>query len=377
MKIALLTTDNREPFRQYDKEIPWFGSAPEALLQGFVDLPGAEVHVVTCTQRPMQSPARLAQNIFFHSLHVPKIGWLRTGYQGCIRAIHRKLRDIKPDIVHGQGTERECSLSAILSGYPNVLTIHGNMRSIAQVTQARPFSFYWLAARLEGFTLPRTQGIVCITAYTRELVRAEAKRTWVVPNAVDRSFFELSPVPATPPRILCVGSVDRRKNQNALIRALDVLRQRETFEVFFLGQVHRESPFGREFLDLLETRPWCHYEGFTDRASLKQHLCAASALILPSLEDNCPMVVLEAMAAGIPVAAARVGGVPELIRHGDTGLLFDPLDETAITAAAAELLGSEAKSRALRAHADALQRFHPTIIARQHLDIYRDVLTPR
>jgi hypothetical protein len=40
MKIALLTTDNREPFKEYEKEIPWFGTAPEALLQGFVGITG-------------------------------------------------------------------------------------------------------------------------------------------------------------------------------------------------------------------------------------------------------------------------------------------------------------------------------------------------
>src|SRR5471030_3182490 len=87
MKIAILTTDNREPYRQYDKPAPWFGTAPEALLQGFAQLPEIEVHVVSCTQQPMvSSPGKLADNVFFHSLHVPKIGWQRTLYQGCVRA---------------------------------------------------------------------------------------------------------------------------------------------------------------------------------------------------------------------------------------------------------------------------------------------------
>ena len=119
MKIALLITDNRDPFRKYEKEIPWFGTAPTALLEGFAKLPDIEVHVISCTQRPMKSPAKLAENIFFHSLLVPKLGWLRTGYQGCIRAVRRKLGEIQPDIVHGQGTERDQGISAVLS----VLTV--------------------------------------------------------------------------------------------------------------------------------------------------------------------------------------------------------------------------------------------------------------
>ena len=144
MKIAFLTTDNREPYREYHKPEPWFGTAPEALLQGFAQMQDVEVHVVSCTQQPMvSSPKKLADNTFFHSLHVPKIGWQRTLYQGCVRATRKKLRELQPDIVHGQGTERECSLGAIFSGFQNVLTIHGNMRLIAKVNKSRPFTFWW------------------------------------------------------------------------------------------------------------------------------------------------------------------------------------------------------------------------------------------
>src|SRR5438132_10296471 len=133
------------------------------------------------------SPVRIARNIFFHSLLVPKIGWMRTAYQGCIRAARRKLKEIQPDIVHGQGTEHDNALGAVFSGFPNVVTIHGNMRLIAKVNQVKPFSFPWLAARLEKLTLPRANRGVCITRYTQDAVSDLAKRTWVVPNAVDRS----------------------------------------------------------------------------------------------------------------------------------------------------------------------------------------------
>src|SRR5258708_1037988 len=105
MKIAFFTTDNREHTRDYANPVPWFGTAPEAVLEGFKVLPDLEVHVVSCTQRSMPSPKKLADNIWFHSLLVPKLGWLRTGYQGCIRAHRRKMAELKPDIIHGQGTE--------------------------------------------------------------------------------------------------------------------------------------------------------------------------------------------------------------------------------------------------------------------------------
>src|SRR5205823_257675 len=105
-----------------------------------------------------ESPAKLAENIWYWGLHVPKRGWLRSGYQGCIRAVRKKLKEIQPDIVHGQGTERDCALSAVLSGFPNVVTLHGNMAELARLLRARFGSYGWLAARLETFTLKRAGG---------------------------------------------------------------------------------------------------------------------------------------------------------------------------------------------------------------------------
>jgi glycosyltransferase involved in cell wall biosynthesis len=374
MKLAFLTTDNRQAHQEYDNPVPWFGTAPEALLQGFTGLPGLEVHVVTCTQRAMPSPAKLAENIHFHSLHVPKLGWMRTLYEGCVRATRRKLREIQPDLVHGQGTERDCSISAVRSGFPSVLTIHGNMRVMAKMIRARPFSFYWLAARIEAFTLSRAQGVVCITKYTQQMVESCNRRTWVVPNAVDGSFFDLGNEPATPPTILCVGTVDPRKNQNAFIRALDPLAGQRAFRVVFLGAAKAGVSYSAEFLELVRARPWCEFAGFADRATLKSWFVAASALVLPSHEDNCPMVVLEAMAAGVPVAAARVGGVPELIRDGETGLMFDPNEAQDMRRAVTWLLDDHEKVLAGNAKKEALRRFLPRAIAQRHVEIYEEVL---
>jgi glycosyltransferase involved in cell wall biosynthesis len=379
VKIVVLTTDNREAFRGYDKPAPYFGTAPEALLQGLAAFPEAEVHVLSCTQQPVTAPEKLAANIWFHSLLVAKIGWLRTGYQGCIRAVRKKLRTIQPDIVHGQGTERDCSLNAVFSGFRNVLTIHGNMRLISKINHARPFSFEWLAARLESFTLPRSDGVVCITAYTQRAVAPLARKTWVVPNAVDSAFFALQPSPASPKQILCIAQISVRKNQVLLIRALQPLAAKEKFELIFYGGADRADPYVNEFFQLLEGNPWCRFAGFADRSALRSALAQSAMLVLPSLEDNCPMTVLEAMATGVPVAAANVGGVPELITYEVDGVLFDPNDPESIRNGVASVLLREDRSARLAAAGKkkALECFHPKRIAARHLEIYHEVLNQR
>lgn len=381
MKIAILTTDSREHYRDYTNPVVSFGTAPEALLQGFAQLPDVEVHVLSCVRAPMKSPEKLAPNIFFHCLVVPKIGWMSTLYRGCIRAVRNKLRELQPDVVHGQGTERDCAISAAFSGFPSVLTIHGNMRLIAKVNHVKPFSFFWLAAKLERFTIPRADGVVCITHYTQEAVHDLARRTWVVPNAVDASFFDVNAQPPAekPPRILCVGNICLRKNQNAFIRALDSLAARRQFEMKFLGIATAGRPYDDEFLQLVRERPWCSYGGMADRNQLKQQLREATALALPSLEDNCPMVVLEAMAAGVPVVAARVGGLPDLIEEGTTGFFCDPTHAHSMSEALEKVFPGQSATADLakRAKKEALNRFHPQVVAQKHVEIYREVLSTR
>jgi glycosyltransferase involved in cell wall biosynthesis len=378
MRIALLTSDSREVLRDYTPARPTFGTAPEALLQGFADPSAVEVHVISCLQQPVVSPEKLAENIWYHALHVPKIGWLRTGYQGCIRAVRTKLDELKVDLAHGQGTERDCAISAVLSGYPNVLTVHGNMRLIAKVNRSRPLTYMWLAAKLERFTIPRSRGVVCITRYTKEAVTNLARRTWIVPNAVDSSFFSLKAKPESLPLVLCVGSIVVRKNQNAFIRALDTLQQKIPFTLCFLGAAGgKGDDYSEQFFREVQARPWCRYEGLADRVKLKSYFERASLLVLPSLEDNCPMVVLEAMAAGVPVAAAAVGGVPELITPERTGALFNPLDAESMRTAVEKILANTdfGQRVAKQASVEARQRFHPAVIAQRHIDIYREVLS--
>ena len=377
MRIVILTTDNREPHKDYANPQPHFGTAPAALLQGLAMIPEIEVHVVACIRRPVQSPEKIAPNIFFHSLVVPKIGWMKTLFQGCVRAARKKIQEIQPDIVHGQGTEADCSVSAIYSGFPNVLTLHGNLRLIAALNRERAFSYNWLAARLEGFVLPRTNGVVCITSYTQAAVQPLARKTWILPNAVDAGFFEVQSAPdlSSPPMILCVGVVCPRKNQNDFIRALDPLARQKKIRLVFIGQVDNGA-YGEEFRQLIQSRNWCEHVPFSGRDRVKEFFAKATIVALPTREDNCPMVVLEAMAAGVPVLASNIGGVPDLIRHEVNGLLCDPDKPETFRTATARFLDDHdfARRIAAEAKAQAQKRFHPLVIAQAHLKIYREVL---
>lgn len=376
LSISMIVSDDREVHRHYSSLTPFFGAAPGALLEGLAQLSEVQVHIVSVLQNPVNSPAKLAANIYYHPLIVPKWGWLRGAYLGCLYAIRRKLRQLAPALVHGQGTERYCSLAAAYSGFANIITIHGNMRRIARLSNAKPFTFEWLTARLEGFVLPRSDGVICVSTHARREVEALARRTWVVPNAVEASLFAVQRTPGDEPILLCPATVYRVKNQVGLICALDPLAQKRRFKLVFLGRADPAHPYTREFLHLVANRSWCVYEGLADRAQVKSHLARASVLVLPSFEENCPMAILEAMAAGVPVVAANVGGVPDLIEHMATGLLCNPADLNDICGTVSKLLDDEnlRMDLAHRAKIAAASRFHPAVVARRHVEIYHELL---
>ena len=337
MRIAVLTTDNRDHHRKYGVNQPYFGPAIEAVLQGLAERPNLEIHVVACTQQPMNAPDKLAGNTWFHLLHVPKIGWMRTGYQGCVRAIRRKLKELRPDVVHGQGTERECALSAAFSGFPNVATIHGNMGEVARSVGATLGSFLWCAARLEAFALRRVGGVLCNSAHTESLVRRYASRTWRVPNALRRAFFD-TPLPVRPALgnrffLVSVRSAPSNVRSNfwrwprsfisrviplnciLSVRQIPVIVMRPPFSAALRRWKVRAS-LATAAISLL--------------AELISAMDHASALIHAPKEEAFGLVVAEALARNLKVFAARIGGIPDIAEGVDGAHLFSLDDEAGL-----------------------------------------------
>ena len=377
MKIAFLTTDNRELLADYDNPNPHFGTAPTALLEGFSMLGDqVEVHVISCAKKKMTSPAKLAPNIWFHQPIVPQIGWGRTAFIGCAWSARRLIKSLKPDIVHGQGTERDCGVSMMLAPQlPKLLTIHGHMARIAEITHARFPSYYWLATHLERAAIRRANGVIALTHYTQSRIANSAKNTWIQPNAVDTEFFQVENRPE--PRLaLCVAGINPWKRQVELIEALQRLEPTSRPRLVFLGNAS-DSEYGLKFQQLIKANAtWCEHHGHIGREELRAWLARASILILPSIEDNCPMVILEAMAAGVPTAAARIGGIPDLIQEGLNGVLFDPRDADDMAAKIHSLTGDPILRDSLANSCKSLarERYHPKVIAERHLEIYREVL---
>ena len=379
MRIAIITSDGRAVTHDYASLSIGLGTAPEALLQGFATLSDLEVHVISCVQKNVTSPNKLADNIWYHSLHVPKFGWLRTGYQGCIRAVRKKLREIKPDIVHGQGTERDCAISAVLSGYPNVVTIHGNMAELAKLFSSRIGSYGWLASKLEDITLPRTAGVFCNSVYTKSLVAPRAKQTWIVPNPIRREFFKILPKATKNhrPIILNIGNISPRKRQVEILKMLQSLhKEGYDFEVRFVG-VCGDDEYGISFKRILaesNSAGFASYLGSMTTEEMISAMDSADALCHFPSEEAFGLVVAEALARNLKIFAPALGGILDIAGGIEGAELFPPEEWSSMRAGISRWI-KEGHPRSVVTNHIMEKRVHPRIIAENHVEIYNQVLS--
>lgn len=348
------------------------------LIVGLRNRKELEVTVMYGRMKVAPGEDRWDENI--HYLPIPYKPWPIPGIGGSYLArtyaILKALKTLKPDLIHAQGTERESGMVAALSKRPSILTLHGNFREIAKTMGAKPFDYLWLNALLENFAARRVNAILCISNYTESLVADLNSRLWTIPNAVHPSLFQVrnSPIEG---RVVCLAGIGPRKNQLAFVRACDALAEKSTsFHIEFWGPGNPSFPYDMEFHAAVGSRSWASYKGTATFDQIPEILTTADALVLPSIEDNCPVAILEALAAGVPVVASGVGGIPDLVSHGSTGFLAGAGELDLQVQALEEILSN----RDLRGHmstnarSDALARFTPDAIAEAHLQIYQELL---
>jgi glycosyltransferase involved in cell wall biosynthesis len=331
----------------------------------------------------MRSPEKLADNMWFHCLDVPKLGWLRTGYQGCIRAVRKKLRELQPDIVHGHGTERDCAISAALSGFPNLVTIHGNMAAQARQYRPRIGSYLWLAARLENFTVRKTMGVLCNSTYTRDAIAARARETWLVPHALRTSFFESPPAPNPRPCVLLnAGVISERKRQLEILDVAEALHRRGLkFEFRFIGFLpKRDNAYARRFLERIKPMEQLGYARFLgpqpEEQLVRCYDSVAGVLHFPN-EEAFGNVVVETLARDLKFFGSAVGGIRDIAQGAPEAELFGRDDWSALTDAIERWIRRGHPRPVGAAAALIRQRYHPSVIAARHVEIYREVLSSR
>ncbi|MCJ7811413.1 MAG: glycosyltransferase family 4 protein, partial [Dehalococcoidia bacterium] len=127
------------------------------------------------------------------------------------------------------------------------------------------------------------------------------------------------------------------KTLDILLTAMPRILRRHSVELRIIGTGPRLEEYAA-LARKLGIEEEVHFLGFVDPSEMGAHYGRADLFVLPSRMENFPLVILEAMASGLPVVATDVGGVPELVEHGETGLLVPPNDPDALADAINDLL---------------------------------------
>ena len=197
----------------------------------------------------------------------------------------------------------------------------------------------------------------------------------MIPNAVD-----IQPAPAARrdrdrPVMIAVGRLKAPKDFLTLVRGLAALPP-GSIDARIVGEgpdrAELESEIGR-----LGIGDRVHLLG--ERRDVPELLARADVFVLSSASEGMPVSVLEAMAAGLPVVGSKVGGIPELVVDGETGLLVEPGDPDELAAAIGRLAADPELRRQLgeAGRERAQGRFALDTFRRAHVELYSRELARR
>jgi glycosyltransferase involved in cell wall biosynthesis len=175
-------------------------------------------------------------------------------------------------------------------------------------------------------------------------------------NGIDRNFPSREPVEEVP-RVLSVGRLVEKKGFDDLIEACRLLRGRaRPFECGIVG----DGPLSEKLqaqIDAARLGDVVQLLGPRSQTEVRHLLASAAVFVLPCVpeagggSDNLPTVIMEAMMCGLPVISTRLAGVPEMIQHGENGLLVAPRNPPALAMAMEQLLRDGVFAQRLGTHA--------------------------
>lgn len=287
----------------------------------------------------------------------------------------KEVREFRPDVIH-----LHCSLAGAIGRllyplYPRpwpriVYCPHGWSYSIDTAIWQR-----MMYAAAECALSPLSDRIILIS--NNEL---EEARRWgqpqgnlrVVRNGVadlpSDELADLEPAHTGVLNILFVGRLDRQKGFDLLLEALPQI-ERDDICVHVVGSAFlskERAPDGSS----VNIKYW----GWQSRERIAQMYRSMDALIVPSRWEGFGLVAAEALRAGCPVISSRVGGLPELVIHSETGYLFEPNSAEAIAAVLRTLDKSDLMAMRYAARRHYVDNFHSDRLNRELADVYQSLL---
>jgi glycosyltransferase involved in cell wall biosynthesis len=305
---------------------------------------------------------------------------------GTVNRVRELLRQLKPDVVHTHqiGALFYAGLAARREEVPVII----HTEHINNVAKSRSLSKKIRTRLLWALAGTFADRFCCVSDDIAEAVTAHGtvprRKVSVVLNGIDTAVFDSHGdcdslrrslgIPRGVPVIGTIGRLNEVKRQDLLIRAFaKIAKQDPKPQLLLVGDGPAFDAL-RQLAVALGLSDRVRFAGYQARPEHFLHLMDIFALT--SRLEGMPLAILEAWAAGRPVIASRVGGVPKLVTAGLTGLLFDSGDEAALSEAMSLLLASPDEARRLgeAGREYVRSRFDLRVMAGAYEQHYRDLL---
>ena len=289
------------------------------------------------------------------------------------------------EIVHAHHAFTPISLFSISAAenlrIPSILTNH----TIFLASNAK---YVWVPASYILYPYRRYINKAClITAVSRAAAKfiehfAEDKKIVVVPNGVNVELFEsveknIQPNLSEKPIILYVGRLSYRKGLQVLVRAMPfILKEIPNAHLLIAGKGYMES-FIRRLIKSLNLEGNVTMLGFIPDEKLPELYASSRLFVMPSLYcESFGITLLEAMASVRPVIASNVGGIPEVVKDGVTGLLFRRGDAEDLADKVIMVLSDRSLAQSLASNAKEIvkEKYSWQVIADKMEDLYEKAL---
>jgi glycosyltransferase involved in cell wall biosynthesis len=374
LRVAMLA-DMPEPGAAVDGGVQ---GVADTLISGLARKSGLELHVIKLNTR-LEKP--VTHDMGHYQLHVLPMAKLGTAtlFARDQQILDRKLREVSPDILHSQGAGHYGILAA-RAPYPAVTTIHGilseEIRYRAGIrNRIRAAAQSWLS---DVYCIRRATHTILISPYVADYYGPRLSgEHYLIPNPVKARFFEILRH-GDVSQILFAGRVTERKGVRDLLLAVSRLGPKADVRVVLAGSLadHGYVSALKATTHELGIAERVTFAGGLSPQALSEALASCSCLVLPSYQETAPLIIQEAMAAGVPVIATAICGVPYQLEHERTGFLYQARDVGMLTSTLALLLEDDALRRRVgeAAREEAMRRFHVDMVADQTIEVYRHIL---
>ncbi|MFN7983335.1 MAG: glycosyltransferase [Vicinamibacterales bacterium] len=300
----------------------------------------------------LESVGPLAEQLGGTGVPVECIGAPALPVTESVRRLRRRLRELNPQVIHTHNEKAHIHGALATLGWrvPLVHTRHG--RGQVESLPSR------LANRL---AVRRTRFIACVSADAVEVARAEGAspdQLRVLLNAIDVKSYDASRYQQSAGTwtAVTVARLAPVKDIATMLRAARVVRDAQpTFRLHIVGD-GQSRPELEQLTRSLGLDEAVTFHGAT--TDPRPFLALGAVFLQSSISEGISLTLLEAMAAGLPIVATRVGGNGEVVEVGETGFLVSPQDAPALAAATLQILGNPtqaaAMSRAARQRAERL-----------------------